>query len=138
MVSLEHFKGRMLSVKECKSNARDRTIEPDLLRLFYCTAQPLRGGPDPALAKPLLILQSGFLHCDEMPNHFAKCRDVVFRFGGFAAASKMQFGKVAAQHDQRHLVRIANGISAGVKRDRSLADADEGRVVLLHDHRELG
>ena len=128
---LEHFKGRMLKLEEGHSEARNRAVETDLVRLVYCTAQRLHRGPNPLLEETFLLLQLRFLLGNEMAHDFAQRGDVILRLGGFAAARKTQRREVAAQIDERHLVCIANGISRRVKRDGRLAGADEGAVIFL-------
>src|SRR6266850_6033837 len=128
----------MLKLEERISEACDRPIEADLLRLFYCTAQRLDRGPNPLLEETLLLLQLRLLFPDEMTHDLAQRGDVVLGLAGFAAPRKTQAREVAAQFCERRFVRIAKGISRRIKRDGRLADADEGAVIFLADRFGVG
>src|SRR2546426_826665 len=128
---LEHFKCGKLKLEEAFCEAGDRLVEMGYLRLRYCIAQWPRCRLDPATEKPLLVRKFRLLLRNKMPHRLAQRRDVVLGLARPAAAAEAQRGQVGAQLGKRRLIRVTDGIGAGIKCNRRLAGADEGRFVLF-------
>src|SRR2546422_849469 len=128
---LEHFKCGKLKLEEAFCEAANRLVEMGYLRLRYCIAQWPRRRLDPATEKPLLVRKFRLLLRNKMPHRLAQRRDVVLGLARPAAAAEAQRGQVGAQLGKRRLIRVTDGIGAGIKGNRRLAGADEGRFVLF-------